>query len=162
MENQILFHQFLDSFDQILNLNHSYIYKQARPNAENLKAAHKLHYQTQFFWQKFQFWKPSSRAIQGKILISLACEGFIEGICIKNFKFSCPETWERSHLYTKKFIILHLDSCTFNNFWCLIHVHYKILKLTIQINCVFVRYTWFYHWCRLGFLEIQIRGFLIL
>ena len=52
LENQILNNQFLDSFDQILDLIHSYIYKEARPNAMDLKAAQKPHYQTQAFLQK--------------------------------------------------------------------------------------------------------------
>ena len=52
LENQILHNQFLDSFDQIFDLIHSYIYKEAKPNAINQKAAQKPHYQTQAFLQK--------------------------------------------------------------------------------------------------------------
>ena len=39
LENQILHNQFLDSFDQIFDLIHSYLYKQSKPNAHWHKAA---------------------------------------------------------------------------------------------------------------------------
>ena len=130
MENQISSHQFLDSLDQILNPNRSYVYMDAKPTPHDLPAAPEKHRETWVFCQKIGNWKLGCRSIQAKRLVPSPSWGFKEGFQIKTIH---PNTKKRENdgvLYRKFFTFLHLDSCIFSNFWCLIYVPWLILKLT--------------------------------
>ena len=57
LENQILNNQILDSFDQIFDLNHYYIYKEHNPNAFNHAATQKSGKQNLKFVKKIPILK---------------------------------------------------------------------------------------------------------
>ena len=68
---------------KFLNLKHSPISIGQNPRAHWLEAAQKKHMQTWNFSRKLQIWKPSSRTIQGQIVVPLASWGFKESFPIK-------------------------------------------------------------------------------
>ena len=131
MENQIFLHQFMDLFDQILLPNHSHINTKRNPSDQRLEAAPYTKKQTWIFCLKIENWKQGYKVIQAAILIPLACWGFREGIWIKTTSFHPQKRENDLTLYRKYFTFLHLDSCIFHNFLCLICLHYMILMLTI-------------------------------
>ena len=94
-----------DFFD----LDHSYISTECNPSAHDPKMRIKLHYQTQFFWQKFQIWKPISRTIQGQIVVPLASLRIIERVPIKINHPNTQNWYTEVKLFSLFFIIVFWD-----------------------------------------------------
>ena len=68
-ENQYPFHQCFDSLDKKTNPNHSIHKHEANPNANDHKAAPEIHSKVWVFNKKFQNWKHTCKAFQGKKFI---------------------------------------------------------------------------------------------
>ena len=146
----------------LFDLIHYYICQDHNPNANTHAAAQKTPFTTWKFCQKTQIWKPLFRAIQGIILIPLACWRFTGHIPIKDNHQNSRNRYTEFKIFHEKFIIVLWNLCIFMAFQLLILIPWMILKLTNIFNCIFMHHTRFHHCCFLGLPSFRFRRFYML
>ena len=140
-------------WSKFFDLMHSIQKPEYNPNANTRTAAQEGHSQTWKNCQKSQFWNHLYRLIQSTILVPLASLEITDHIPIKNLHQSSRNRYTELQIFHEKLIIVFSNLSIFIAFYSLIHVPYKILKLTNILNCLFMCCMQICHVWVLGFAE---------